>query len=310
LSYNTSLSLGGAYTGNLPVAALVAGTANQVLINNGTPTPTWTTLSGDVTNTLGVTTVGQLQGTIVLSGTPASGNVLTATSSTAAHWAAPSGGVTWGSDLVNSTSTNQYVSALSYSSSSAGGAIAINGTGTTFVIATGNTGFSLTQTSTSSGNGSVLTIQAQGATGASHNGGSLVLSSGTSGSATVGNVTIQSGGTTAIQVTATQVVHSTGFGRNEANVSAVKTANYTVLTTDYIVLVDSTSGTFTVTLPASPTVGNMYIIKDSTGHCFTNPVSLSANTAQTIDGAGSYSINNNYESVQVLALTTSTYAIL
>ena len=89
----------------IAVSKLAAGTANQVLINNATPTPAWTTLSGDVTNALGVMTVGQLQGSIVLSGTPASGNVLTATSSTAAHWAAPGGGSSvTGSGVWHSTS--------------------------------------------------------------------------------------------------------------------------------------------------------------------------------------------------------------
>lgn len=41
----------------IAVSKLAAGTANQVLINNATPTPAWTTVSGDLTNVLGVFTI-------------------------------------------------------------------------------------------------------------------------------------------------------------------------------------------------------------------------------------------------------------
>jgi hypothetical protein len=92
------------------VSKLAAGTSAQVLLNNATPTPTWTTLSGDVTvSSGGITHVGQLQGTIVLSGTPSTGQVLTATSATAADWVTPaSGSFSAGGDL-SGTSVNQTV---------------------------------------------------------------------------------------------------------------------------------------------------------------------------------------------------------
>lgn len=64
------------------------------------------------------------------------------------------GGVAWANDLSgNGTSSNnhQYVSSLSYSSAAGGGPIAINGTGTTFVIAQGNTGWSLSQAQQANG---------------------------------------------------------------------------------------------------------------------------------------------------------------
>lgn len=79
--------------GQPPNSTVAPGSSSQVLMSNATPATTWTTISGDVTvSATGVTTVGQLQGTIVLSGTPSAGQVLTATSSTAADWATPSGG--------------------------------------------------------------------------------------------------------------------------------------------------------------------------------------------------------------------------
>lgn len=46
-------------TANIAVSKLLQGTAGQVLLNNATPTPTWTTVSGDVTiGATGVTAIG------------------------------------------------------------------------------------------------------------------------------------------------------------------------------------------------------------------------------------------------------------
>jgi hypothetical protein len=49
---------------NIAVSKLAAGTSGQILLNNATPTPTWTTVSGDVTiSATGVTTVNNTGGT-------------------------------------------------------------------------------------------------------------------------------------------------------------------------------------------------------------------------------------------------------
>jgi hypothetical protein len=50
-------------TAAIAVSKLSVGTAAQVLLNNATPTPTWTTLSGDVTvSATGTTTVNSISG--------------------------------------------------------------------------------------------------------------------------------------------------------------------------------------------------------------------------------------------------------
>jgi hypothetical protein len=80
LQYNS-----GAYS--WATVTLAPGTPGQVLMTNGSSATTWTTLSGDVTvSATGVTTVGKIQG-VTISGTPSAGEVLVATSSTAADWA-------------------------------------------------------------------------------------------------------------------------------------------------------------------------------------------------------------------------------
>ena len=77
------------------------------------------------------------------------------------------GSVTWSNDLVNSTNTNQYVSSLSYSSSSAGGAILINGTGSSLIFAANNTAPTINQgTQTSNIATEQMTIASQGGFGA------------------------------------------------------------------------------------------------------------------------------------------------
>ena len=62
----------------IAVSKLAAGTSAQVLLNNSTPTPTWTSISGDISLTnAGATTVTALQGRAVASTAPTSNQVLT-----------------------------------------------------------------------------------------------------------------------------------------------------------------------------------------------------------------------------------------
>ena len=98
------------------VSKLAAGTAGQILMNNSTPTPTWTSVSGDITlGNTGTVTVTGLQSRAVASTAPSDGQVLTWS---AAHsdWepvTPGAGGVTWANDLAGSSSTHQYVVNLS-----------------------------------------------------------------------------------------------------------------------------------------------------------------------------------------------------
>lgn len=80
-------------TGILAYSALnLAGGANFVTGVLPTGNQAAQTMSGDVTGTTAASTVSKLQGTITLSGTPSTGQVLTATSATAADWQTGGGG--------------------------------------------------------------------------------------------------------------------------------------------------------------------------------------------------------------------------
>ena len=172
------------------------------------------TLSGDLSesgSTAGLITVVGLQGISVP--TPSVNGTVLTYGSGAYTWAS-GGGVTWASDLVNSTSANQYVSSLSYSSSSAGGTIAINGTGTALQWANGNTGPLISQAAlptagaangTAGVNTTISAQNGQAATGMFHftgAGGELHLISGAPGlnglgasQGAAGNVIIATGST-------------------------------------------------------------------------------------------------------------------
>ena len=64
--------------------------------------------------------------------------------------------------------------------------------------------------------------------------------------------------------------------------------------TDYVVLVNKTSGSATaVTLPASPAAWRPYNIKDGKGDAAANPITIADPNGKTIDGAGSLVINTN-----------------
>lgn len=171
------------------------------------------------------------------------------------------------------------------------------------------TGPTLTQASRSSASAETLSIVAQGATGATHTGGDLLLASGTSGSSTAGEVAIQVGSVPVVTMTPTQVQWSSSMGVQTANVKATQTANYQVLVTDFIIPLNSTGGVFNVTLPASPSVGDTYWLKDVGGAAFTNNITVLPNSGNTIDGASSYLLQNNREAITVICTANTVWSI-
>jgi hypothetical protein len=68
---------------------------------------------------------------------------------------------------------------------------------------------------------------------------------------------------------------------------------------DYIILGDTTSGIFTITLPPSPSAGDIYIIKDSVGIASTNNLTVSGGGVN-IDAASTYVINTNFGGITVI----------
>ena len=85
-----------------------------------------------------------------------------------------------------------------------------------------------------------------------------------------------------------------GIGMKQAYVA--KTGAYTATDADYVI--DCTSGTFTVTLPASSgRTGRILIIKNSGA----GTITVDGNGAETIDGATTYSLSVQYATVQIMS---------
>ncbi|MGZ3792764.1 MAG: beta strand repeat-containing protein [Bdellovibrio sp.] len=73
----------------------------------------------------------------------------------------------------------------------------------------------------------------------------------------------------------------------------------TVTTSDYIICVKKTVGAATtVNLPASPSTGDQYVIKDCNGDANTNNITITP-AAGTIDGSATYVMSNNRQSVGI-----------
>lgn len=74
---------------------------------------------------------------------------------------------------------------------------------------------------------------------------------------------------------------------------------YQIKTTDYYVVVDSSSNSNTVVLPANPVTGNRYFVVDGTGNASVNPIIVDGN-GKTIISQPDYVIQANYGFVGVL----------
>jgi hypothetical protein len=89
-------------------------------------------------------------------------------------------------------------------------------------------------------------------------------------------------------------------------------ANYAVnLTTDNIILANSSGGGFNVTLPATHVLGDIITVKDSGGLAGTlaNNIIVDTAGADTIDGAAIYTINVNYRAAQFVSNGTNWFVI-
>lgn len=68
---------------------------------------------------------------------------------------------------------------------------------------------------------------------------------------------------------------------------------------DHVALVDTNGGAVTITLPASPEEGHVFQIKDAGGDAEANAITIAGN-GNNIDGAGSFTMDVNYQNVTLL----------
>jgi hypothetical protein len=97
-----------------------------------------------------------------------------------------------------------------------------------------------------------------------------------------------------------------GSGGSSSRIAQTKTANYTILTSDSVILANPTSGDITLTLPtASTATGKTFTVKRTHG----TANALKVSSAQNIDGATDNFIDNQYDFVNYYC-DGSTYWIL
>jgi hypothetical protein len=104
---------------------------------------------------------------------------------------------------------------------------------------------------------------------------------------------------TTIGATSSAAVHVVNGGMRHTVRSISGATTLDTTTTDYIVLANSSSAGFTITLPAA-TSGRKLVIKDSGGSAQTNNITISP-ASGTIDGASTFVLNNNYQSVDLVS---------
>ena len=119
----------------------------------------------------------------------------------------------------------------------------------------------------------------------------------------LGTATITAGtGISVSSATANEIIIS-ATGTTTLTVSTVLHAAspYTVLSTDEFISADVTAGVITIKLPNAPSTGRTYIIKDKAGLAGTSNITITTvGGSVTIDGATSYVMNTNYESISVI----------
>ena len=86
----------------------------------------------------------------------------------------------------------------------------------------------------------------------------------------------------------------------------VATSPYIVLSTDYYLSVDCSSGAITLKFPNAATLSQSFIVKDRTGSAATNNITITT-VGGTIDfdGSTSYILNTAFQSVNLVGNSTS-----
>jgi hypothetical protein len=290
-STNTDIQPLGSQTAG---SSSLAAKADHVHPTTGLVTTT-TSLSGDVTGTAGATTVAKVNG-VAVTGIPNSGQVITASSGTAAAWTTPASG---GAQTLTSTAikTSAYTA-------SPGDFIPVDTSGGNVTITlpsspANNTRVEIKMVNTTvnpnNGYGNNIVIFSTG--------GSDVLnkaSGNTTGYLTILNQAVM------LQYTASSgiwYVQSDDLPQSSISlgISHTVTTTYTMTTTDHVIMADATSAAFTITLPTAIGFNGVYNIEAITST--TNTVTVNTTSSQTIEGASTTNLGTNASGALYSAVT-------
>lgn len=97
-------------------------------------------------------------------------------------------------------------------------------------------------------------------------------------------------------------------GAQTYNITALDNTDspYTVLSDDFYMSCDVSSGALTIDLPDSPTTGRVFIVKDAAGNAATNNITVTTvGGAVNIDGSTTYILATDYQATQFIFNGTS-----
>ena len=153
----------------------------------------------------------------------------------------------------------------------------------TFLTTTGN---AATSTLTISVTGAITQLYQCDSGTATPMAGTLIVAGGT------GVSTSASGNTITITASSTPTAYTS------VNHAA---SPYTALSTDNFISCDTSTGTITIKLPNAPVSSKVYTIKDRAGNAATSNITITTvGGIDTIDGSTTYTINTNFEAINVI----------
>jgi len=297
LSGGGSVALGGSVTITNSGVTSISGTANQITASaaTGSVTLSLPTVGTAVTNSfVKITTdaYGRISATNtvalsdltslgVLSNTLSNGNIFVGNSSNVAT------GVTMSGDASITNTGSVSLATTGVTAGTYGSAIAVS---TIVVDAKGRiTSASNTPAAAITGD---ISIPAGGTVSTLATVNSNIGTFGTSSA--VSTVVVNAKGL--VTSVSNTTITPASIGATPAFTRKTITTSYTILSTDYLIGVSSSSSAITVTLPSG--IANMnYVIKDESGNCGTYNITIATTSGQTIDGASSYIMAINYEAI-------------
>lgn len=150
------------------------------------------------------------------------------------------------------------------------------------------------------------TASAVAITGGSINGTTIGNTTAAALSATTGAF---SGALTGLTGAFTGLLSSQGYVGGTRVITSGASATFGA--NDELLAINKTTGSATaVAGPATPVIGQNYILKDAKGDAATNNITFTPGSGVTIDGASSYVLTVPYQSIQFRYLTATTVAIL
>jgi hypothetical protein len=251
---------------------------------------------------------------IQANGTPAGiGSTLNFANGTGITWACTTVGAVTTCTATGSGGGSSFYQTVQANGSSATQAPTLNfanGTGITWACTTVSMVTNCTATNTGSSGGTALANYSQSFSSATSvtltdNAGTtskvVACYDGSSNEIIPQSVTITSANVTTVTFSTAQsgycVVNSSGVSTGGGLVlaTATKTATYTYTASDYLIIGNTTSGSFTVNLEATPTAGQIHVLKKSVA---ANTLTLGGN-GNNIDGAATLAVTTQYTSYTV-----------